>query len=137
MQVRCGDLFNVSLLKEFMYSFANDVYVVNRTTQNDFVYSELGRHTFLSFRYINIVQYRVMILHTDDNKYIRKVYNILKMIWKYIQINQTGVHYRNICYVLWVCMMHGISKILAIQNTFYILLNRDYVINLYKTGKDH
>jgi len=51
-----------------------------------------------------------------------------------IQINQTGVHYWKICYVLWVCMMHGISKKLAIL--FYILLNRDYVINLYNTGKD-
>jgi len=33
-------------------------------------------------------------------------------------------------------MMHGISKKWAIHNTFYILLNRDYVINLYNTGKD-
>ena len=64
-----------------------------RTTQNDFVYGELGRHTFQIFRYINIVKYWVKILHSDDNKYIRKVYNMLKMIWKYIQINQTGVHY--------------------------------------------
>ena len=43
--------------------------------------------------YINIVKYWVKILHTDDNKYIRKVYNMLKMIWKYIRINQTDVHY--------------------------------------------
>ena len=28
--------------------------------------------------YINIVKYWVKILHTDDYKYIRKVYNMLK-----------------------------------------------------------
>jgi len=66
---------------------------VKRTTQNKFVYGELGRHTFQMFRYINTVKYWVKILHTDDNKYIRKVYNMLKSIRKYIQINQTGVHY--------------------------------------------
>jgi len=48
---------------------------------------------FNFFWYINIVKYWVKILHTDDNKYIRKVYNMLKKIWKYIQTNQTGVHY--------------------------------------------
>ena len=109
---------------------------VQRTTQNGFVYGELGRHTFQMFRYITLVLYWIKILHTDDNKYIRKVYNMLKMICKYIQINQTGVQYSKICNVLWVCMMHGISKKLAIQTTFYILLNRDYAISLYKTGKD-
>ena len=32
---------------------------------------------FQMFRYTNIVKYWVKILHTDDNKYIRKVYNML------------------------------------------------------------
>jgi len=39
---------------------------------------------------------------------------MLKMIWKYIQINQTDVHYWKICYVRWVCMMQSISKKLPI-----------------------
>ena len=51
---------------------------VQRTTQNGFVYGELGRHTFQMFRYITLVLYWIKILHTDDNKYIRKVYNMLK-----------------------------------------------------------
>ena len=34
--------------------------------------------------------------------------------------NQTGVHYSKICYVLWVCMLHGIFKKLA--NIVSILL---------------
>jgi len=46
---------------------------VKRTTQNDVVYGELGRHTFQILRYINIVKYWVTLLHTDDNRYIRKV----------------------------------------------------------------
>ena len=29
-------------------------------------------------RYITLVLYWIKILHTDDNKYIRKVYNMLK-----------------------------------------------------------
>mgnify|MGYP000609156814 CR=1 FL=1 len=53
--------------------FHKRLLAVKRTTQNDVVYGELGRHTFQILRYINIVKYWVTLLHTDDNRYIRKV----------------------------------------------------------------
>ena len=40
-----------------------------------------------------IVKFWVNILLIGENKYTRKVYNLLKLIWKYIQINQIGGAY--------------------------------------------
>ena len=51
---------------------------VKSTTQNDFVYGELGRLSFQYIRYFNIIKYWVKILHLNDNKYVRKVYDLLK-----------------------------------------------------------
>ena len=67
-----------SSIKRVHLQFYKRLLGVKRTTQNDVVYCELGGHTFQMFRYINIVKYWVKILYTDDNKYIRKVYNMLK-----------------------------------------------------------
>jgi len=35
-----------------------------------------------------------------------------------------------------VFIINIISKTIAIQNTCYILLNRDYLINVYTSGKE-
>ena len=65
----CGSIQGSSIEKVHL-QFCKRRLGVMRTTQNDFVYGELGRHTFQIFRYINIVKYWVKILHSDDNKYI-------------------------------------------------------------------
>ena len=51
---------------------------MKKTTQNDFIYGELGRTTYQTKRYYNIVKYWTKILNTKHNKYISKVYNMLK-----------------------------------------------------------
>ena len=51
---------------------------VKKCTQNDFVYGELGRLNFQYVRYFIIIKYWVKILHANDNKYVKKVYNMLK-----------------------------------------------------------
>ena len=86
-------LNHTSQIERVHLQFCKRLLGVKRSTQNEVVYGELGRHTFQMFKYTSIVKYWVKILHTDVNEYIRKVYNMLKMIWKYIRINQTGVHY--------------------------------------------
>ncbi|KAL4236926.1 hypothetical protein ACF0H5_005312 [Mactra antiquata] len=52
---------------------------IKKNTQNDFIYGELGRLNFQTIRYFNIVKYWIKLLHTDKNKYNRKVYNMLKL----------------------------------------------------------
>ena len=50
---------------------------VRKTTQNDFVYGELGRTTFITKRYFIILKYWFMILATDENEYIKMVYKLM------------------------------------------------------------
>ena len=51
-----------------------------RSTQNDFMYGELGRINFQCMRYFNItcIKYWVKLLQTNENKYNKKIYLLLK-----------------------------------------------------------
>ena len=51
---------------------------MKKTTQNDFIYGELGRTSFQVKRYYNIIKYWTKILTSNDNKYITKVYKMMK-----------------------------------------------------------
>jgi hypothetical protein len=58
--------------------FCKRILGVKKVTQNDFVYGELGRISLKSVRYYNIVKFWLKILHTNENKYVKKVYTLLK-----------------------------------------------------------
>ena len=47
---------------------------VKKTTQNDFVYGELGRTNYQTKRYLLIIKYWFKILLSDDRKYIKIIY---------------------------------------------------------------
>ena len=51
---------------------------VKRTTQNDFIYGELGRANLQTHRYYSIIKYWTKLLTTDSNKYNKKIYLLLK-----------------------------------------------------------
>jgi hypothetical protein len=51
---------------------------VKKNTQNDFIYGELGRMPLQNMRYYNIIKFWIKLLTTDENKYIKKVYLMLK-----------------------------------------------------------
>jgi len=51
---------------------------VKKCTQNDFVYGELGRKPLQCQRLYNIVKFWIKIMQSDDHKYIKIVYNILR-----------------------------------------------------------
>ena len=57
--------------------FCKKVLGVKKSTQNDFVYDELGRINYLSKRYIIIIEYWFKILQAPENKYIKSVYNLM------------------------------------------------------------
>lgn len=58
--------------------FCKQILKVKRSTQNDFVYGELGRIDFQCMRYFNIIRYWVKLLQTNENKYNKKIYLLLK-----------------------------------------------------------
>ena len=51
---------------------------IKRTTQNDFIYGELGRVNLQTHRYYSIIKYWTKLLTTDINKYNTKMYLLLK-----------------------------------------------------------
>ena len=51
---------------------------VKLTTQNNFVYGETGRINFQNRRFIIIIRYWLKLCATDDAKYIKSVYYMLK-----------------------------------------------------------
>ena len=50
---------------------------VKQSTQNDFVYGELGRIDYQSRRYLAIIKYKFKVVSCDENKYIKQVYNMM------------------------------------------------------------
>ena len=57
--------------------FCKQLLGVKKTTQNDFVYGELGRTTLITKRYLYIVKYWFKILASEEQKYINIVYRMM------------------------------------------------------------
>ena len=57
--------------------FCKKLLGVKKTTQNDFVYGELGRTTCSTKRYSMIVKYWFKILAAQESKYIKLIYNLM------------------------------------------------------------
>ena len=50
---------------------------IKQSTQNDFVHGEQGQVDYQSLRYINIVKFWLKIVHADQRKYIKCIYNMM------------------------------------------------------------
>lgn len=50
---------------------------VKQSTQNDFIYGELGRIDYQSRRYLAIIRYWFKVVGSEENKYIKQVYNMM------------------------------------------------------------
>ena len=50
---------------------------MKQSTQNDFIYGELGRTDYQSRRYTFIIKYWLKSISSDDRKYIKQVYNTI------------------------------------------------------------
>ena len=50
---------------------------VKKSTQNDFIYGELGRTTFITTRYVTIIKYWLKILKMKEIKYVKIIYNMM------------------------------------------------------------
>lgn len=58
-------------------SFCKKILGVKKSTQNDFVYGELGRTTYQTKRYFIIIKYWFKILSVQNNKYIKIIYELM------------------------------------------------------------
>lgn len=57
--------------------FCKKLLGVRKTTQNDFIYGELGRTTYLTKRFSFIIKYWFKVLSAQDNKYVKMVYDLM------------------------------------------------------------
>lgn len=70
--------FSQSMVTERIHlQFCKKLLGVKQCTQNDFIYGELGRTTLLVDRHFQIIKYWLKICRTNDNKYIKHIYNLL------------------------------------------------------------
>lgn len=57
--------------------FCKKLLGVKQSTQNDFIYGELGRIDYQSRRYVSIIKYWLKVILSDENKYIKQIYNMM------------------------------------------------------------
>ena len=71
--------FNTALQIERVHlKFCKSVLKVKQSTQNDFIYGELGRRTLITNRLFRIIKYWFKILESRENKYIKLIYDVLR-----------------------------------------------------------
>jgi len=73
--------------------FCKSILRVKKTTQNDFVYGELGRTSCQINRILNIIKYWLKILHMGENKYVKIIY---KLMLSDIQATNTIVNWASL-----------------------------------------
>ena len=69
--------FQANSIERVHLQFCKRLLGVKKSTQNDFVYGELGRTNCLTKRYLVIIKYWFTILFAQENKYIKLVYNLM------------------------------------------------------------
>lgn len=57
--------------------FCKSLLGVKQSTQNNFIYGELGRTNYQTKRYHKIIKYWLKIITSEDNKYINYIYEIM------------------------------------------------------------
>ena len=62
-------------IEQVQLNFCKRLLRVKRTTQNDFVYGELGRYPMYIFRYIRIIKYWLKIISGQKSHYVSLLYN--------------------------------------------------------------
>jgi hypothetical protein len=73
----CGFTNNVAI-ERIHLQFCKRILAVKKTTQNDFVYGELGRTSLKCTHFLNIIKFWIKIIHSHENKYVHRVYHMLK-----------------------------------------------------------
>ena len=66
--------FQATHIERVHLQFCKRLLGVKKTTQNNFIYWELGRIIFQTRRFFIILKYLLKILNTEENKFIKCIY---------------------------------------------------------------
>ena len=58
-------------------SFCKQLLGVKTSTQNDFIYGELGRTDYYTKRIYIIIKYWFKVVYADERKYISEIYKVM------------------------------------------------------------
>jgi len=61
-------------IERVQLKFCKDLLGVKTTTQNDFVYGELGRTDLLNIRTLNVIRYWLKVSSLENHKYAKCMY---------------------------------------------------------------
>ena len=103
--------------------FCKRILGVKKTTQNDFIYGDLGRIDFKTRRYVNIIKYWLKLLTLNENKFAKKVYLMLKID------SETRPEKEN-----WCTLLKNLLSNLGLFNAWYFqqVGNQQYFMTLVK-----
>ena len=126
--------FTNSMISERVHlQFCKRLLGVKQCTQNNFIYGDLGRTSFLVDRHLRIIKYWLKICYTNERKYIRKIYDILltdltlrpnKVNWVFLVrdlLSQLGFHY--------VWLQQGVGNEHAFLSEVSQRLNDNFIQN--------
>lgn len=69
--------FKANHIERVHVQFCNRLLGVKKTTQNNFIYGELGRINYQTRRFLIILKYWLKIVNTEENKYIKYMYKTM------------------------------------------------------------
>ena len=70
--------------------FCKTLLGVKQSTQNSFIYGELGRIPYQIQRYFSIIKYWFKVINKDENKYVNAIY---KMMLRDLEINDRKINW--------------------------------------------
>ena len=68
---------NATILERVHLQVCKNILGVKRSTQNDFVYGELGRVDLKTLRFVAVIKFWFKILTCENTKYITSVYKMM------------------------------------------------------------
>ena len=73
----CWGFYKSTAIETVHLQFCKKILGVKQSTQNDFVYGELGRIDYQSRRYVTIIKYWFKVITSEENKLIKQSYNMM------------------------------------------------------------
>ena len=101
---------NAAPLERLHTQFCKRLLGVKRSTQNDFVYGELGRTTLKNYRLTSVISYWFKILTCTDTKYVKLVYEMMLNDLNLRPNKPNWAYYVNTCLNHQGLIMYGLTK---------------------------
>ena len=78
--------FKSSAIETVHLKFCKKILGVKQSTQNDFVYGELGRINYQSHRYLIIAKNWLKVISSEEIKYTKQMYNTMRIMTEHCNL---------------------------------------------------